>query len=100
MTNPHALHVLTEAAVCLQSVALANDPRVVTGVRLPCVWAVELLVSVGAVPVRAMNTTAIDAPARIVEALELLGSLPLEVFGDHAVLEAAASARAALNAAA
>lgn len=90
---------LDDAAARLLAVAYSDPFLTPAAVRLPCLWATELLGAVGADPSSWRAFPPVDVPGRIGEALALLGQLPLDVFAEHAVLEAAAAARTALDAA-
>jgi hypothetical protein len=97
MTEFDSCDLLDGAAACLLTVAYADPFTTPPAVRLPCLWAVELLRSVGAAPTGSRSGS--DARGHIREALTMLSLLPLEIFADHAVLEATAVAREALEAA-
>lgn len=91
--------VLDSVATSLLAVAYADPDRTEPEVRLACLWASELLSSVGALPTPPSNGQHLDIRECILDALTLLGLLPIEVFSLHAVLEAAAAARVAFDAA-
>lgn len=100
MTELVSSALLDDAAACLIAVAHADPSLAPAAVRLPCLWAVELLRSAGAETTGSgAPAAAVDVCGRIREGLALLGMLPFETFAEHAVLEAVAAARAALDAA-
>lgn len=98
MTEPECTALLDGAAACLLAVAYGDPLSTPPTVRVPCLWAVELLASVGAVPTRWIPSD--DAPASewIRDALAILAQLPSESFAQDAVLDAASAACAALDA--
>ena len=98
MTEPECTALLDGAAACLLAVAYGDPLTTPPTVRLPCLWAVELLASVGAVPTRWIPRDHAPASEWIRDALAILGRLPTDLFAEDAVLEAAATACAALDA--
>lgn len=94
---------VARAAGLLRAVAYSG-PATSPAVRLPCLHAVELLdtipVSIASpLPAQRFVDADFDAGSQIGEALALLASLPPDVFGQHPILEAAAAARDAYQAA-
>ena len=107
MPDPDPSALVARAAGLLRAVAYGG-PATSPAVRLPCLHAVELLDTILAptavlLPAQrfadADFDAGLDAGSQIGEALALLASLPPDVFGQHAVLEAAAAARDAYQAA-
>lgn len=87
------------AAAQLLEVGWADPFATSPGVRLHCLWAVELLRTAGANPPRPpVGLTAREARPRIRLALATLAALPPDVAAQASVLDAAAAARAALDA--
>lgn len=99
MSKSECAALLDRAATYLLAVAYADPFTTDPSVRLPSLWAVELLATVGAAPIRWDPYDPPPAAECLREALATLGQLPIELFADRAVLEAAAAARAAFDAA-
>ena len=97
VNNSDSVGLLDAAASSLATLAFSDPVAVPLGVRLACLTAVEYLRAAGANPTR--RPTCRDVHSEISEALALLGMLPRHVFARNEVLEAAAAARGALQAA-
>jgi hypothetical protein len=92
MTDATATALMTRAVTLLSAIRHAHPRSQPAAVRLPCLWAVELLMAEGGVPTVAPCD---DASAGIVEALGLLACLPDDGVASDRVLDAAIAARAA-----
>ncbi len=89
---------LDEAASCLLAVGYADPFGTEPGVRLHCLWAVEHLRTMGAHPERVLEPLlAEEVDGKIRVALRFLTSLPPDVAASRSVIEAIATARAALE---
>ena len=98
MSDRECLELMDEAAWCLLEVALADPFTTPPQMRTECLWAVEMLATLGADPLRHPPRPRADPYARLREALALLAALPPSMFAEAAVLDAAEAAQAALAA--
>lgn len=98
MPDLECRELLDEAAWCLMEVALTDPDTTSPLMRSECLWAVELLITLGADPLRHPPRPRADPYARLREALALLAALPPSVFAEAAVLDAAEAAQTALAA--
>lgn len=93
--DSYSQQVLDAAGSRLTAVSRADPAGVTPAMRLSCLWAIQLLEAAGARTAIRSGDNVGDPATSIRAALALIAMLPVDVFGQHDIVEAAAVARAA-----